>query len=367
MRYQHVCLESFGYTLPTEIVTSAEIEARLQPLYQRLRLPEGRLELMTGIRERRFWPADLRPSSMSIVSGRRAIEAAEIDPADIGLLIHGSVCRDQLEPATACRVHHELGMPEACFAYDVSNACLGLLNGIVQAADKIELGQIKAALVVGTENGRELVDSTIAYLNQATHLTRNTIKSAIASLTIGSASAAVLLTHRDLSRTQNRLVCAAARARTGHHQLCCGDNDAAADRPAGILMETDSERLLQEGVVTGAATFRDFLPECGGRDALAKTFGHQVGGAHRKLMLETLDLPPARDFATYEWLGNTGSVALPTAVALGLEAGFVSAGERIGLLGIGSGINCLMLAVDWRETRVLGGTDATAGVAVGVC
>ena len=49
MLYQNVCLEAFAYTLPDEIVTSAEIESRLEPLYRRLRLPEGRLELMTGI------------------------------------------------------------------------------------------------------------------------------------------------------------------------------------------------------------------------------------------------------------------------------------------------------------------------------
>ncbi len=54
MRYQHVCIESLGYTLPDEIVTSDEIEARLSPLYERLRLPQGRLELITGIRERRI-------------------------------------------------------------------------------------------------------------------------------------------------------------------------------------------------------------------------------------------------------------------------------------------------------------------------
>ena len=47
MRYQNVCIESFGYTLPTEIVTSDQLEARLAPLYERLRLPPGRLELMT--------------------------------------------------------------------------------------------------------------------------------------------------------------------------------------------------------------------------------------------------------------------------------------------------------------------------------
>src|SRR4051812_18380531 len=108
MKYQNVCLESFGYTLPDEIVTSAEIEARLAPLYQRLRLPEGRLELMTGIRERRFWDRGVMPSEKSIESAEKAIAAAGIDKLKIGALIHASVCRDYLEPATACGVHHGL-------------------------------------------------------------------------------------------------------------------------------------------------------------------------------------------------------------------------------------------------------------------
>ena len=157
MHYQHVCLESLGYTLPDEIVTSDEIEQRLEPLYRRLRLPEGRLELMSGIRERRLWPRGMRPSEQSIESGRKAIEAAGIDPREIGCLIHGSVCRDQLEPATACRVHDALGLPEECLVYDVSNACLGLLNGILAGRQPDRAGQIRAGLVVGTEDSRALL------------------------------------------------------------------------------------------------------------------------------------------------------------------------------------------------------------------
>ena len=72
MRYSNVCIESLGYTVPEEVITSAEIEDRLQPLYQRLRLPEGRLELMTGIVERRFWPTGVMPSQISIESGRES-------------------------------------------------------------------------------------------------------------------------------------------------------------------------------------------------------------------------------------------------------------------------------------------------------
>ena len=140
MRYENVCLESLGYALPDEIITSDEIERRLAPLYQRLRLPEGRLELMSGIRERRLWPTGMRPSEQSIVSGRMAMATAGIDRREIGCLIHGSVCRDYLEPATACGVHHALGLPEACQVFDVSNACLGIFNGMVLVANMIELG-----------------------------------------------------------------------------------------------------------------------------------------------------------------------------------------------------------------------------------
>src|SRR5262245_19675173 len=104
MHYRHVYFESLGFAIPDEIVTSDAIEQCLAPLYDRLKLPEGRLELMSGIRERRLWPRGTRPSDQSIISGRRAIEAAGIDTHQIGCLVHGSVCRDQLEPATACRV-----------------------------------------------------------------------------------------------------------------------------------------------------------------------------------------------------------------------------------------------------------------------
>src|SRR5215470_8107449 len=169
MHFRRVCLESFGHTLPDEIVTTAELERRLAPLYERLRLPEGRLELMTGIRERRFFPAGMRPSTISIESARRAIDASGLDRRFFGTLIHGSVCRDFLEPATACRVHHGLDLPNEAMIYDISNACLGLLNGIVQVASMIELGQIRAGVVVGTECGRELVENTIALLNADTN------------------------------------------------------------------------------------------------------------------------------------------------------------------------------------------------------
>jgi len=344
MHFRRVCLEAFGYTLPDEVVTTAEIERRLEPLYQRLRLPEGRLELMTGIRERRFFPPGTRPSTVSIESARQAIAESGIDSRYFGALVHGSVCRDYLEPATACRVHHGLGLSDEAMIYDVSNACLGVVTGMIQVANMIELGQIRAGIVVGTESGRDLVENTIARLNADQSLTRDSIKDSIASLTIGSASAAIVLCDEELSQTGNRLTGAVVHCDTSHHELC-------RSRGLETMMDTDSETLMRQGIATGVETFRRFLGVAGWEpEDIHRTFCHQVGAAHRKLMLESLGLNPANDFATLETLGNTGAAALPVTMAIGIEQGLLHRGDRVALLGIGSGINCQMLAVEWQKS-----------------
>jgi 3-oxoacyl-[acyl-carrier-protein] synthase-3 len=342
MRYQRVYLESFGYTLPDEVVTTDELEQRLAPAYERLRLPSGRLELMTGIRERRFFPPGTRPSEISIQSGRLAIQASGIDPQHIGALVHGSVCRDFLEPATACGVHHALGLPEECLIYDASNACLGILTGMLMVANMIELGQIRAGLVVGTEDGRSLVETTVDRLNRDASIDRRGVKQFVASLTIGSGSAAVLLCDEELSGQRHRMLGATVLANTTGHGLCQSEG-------LETFMRTDSEQLMLAGVATGAKTFERFLSEFSwARDDVDKTVCHQVGVAHRKLLFETLGLSESIDFGTFETLGNTGSAALPLTMAMAAERGQFAAGDRIAMLGIGSGINCQMIGVQWN-------------------
>jgi acyl-CoA:acyl-CoA alkyltransferase len=356
MKYNHVCIESIAYTLPEEIVSSEQLERRLEPLYSRLRLPMGRLELMTGIRERRFWKPGTMPSEISVISANRAIEAAGMDRRQIGALIHGSVCRDYLEPATSCGVHHRLELPRDCASYDVSNACLGVLNGIVQVANMIELGQICAGLVVGSEGSRELVETAIFSLNADQSLTRDSVKPAMASLTIGSASAAVLLMHRDLSRSGNQLLSATIRCNTAGHELCHSGRDEAAAGGMKPVMQTDAETLMHAGVAIGRETFDHFLTEVGWSvSGINKTACHQVGAPQRKLMLETFGIDPAIDFSTFPWLGNTGAAAMPTTLAVGIERGHYQPGDQIAMLGIGSGINVLMLALKLKQGIVAGG------------
>ena len=247
-------------------------------------------------------------------------------------------------------MHHRLGLSNDCVVYDVSNACLGLLNGIVQVANMIELGQIRAGVVVGTESGRSLVESTIAHLNADTSLSRQDIKAAFASLTIGAGSAAIVLCDHELSRSGNRLLGGVMQAATEHCELCQGHGTASGAQ-GETLMWTDSEALMHEGVAAGKTAFAAFLEEvCWNRADVHKTFCHQVGRAHQKLLFDSLALDPRIDYSTFSFLGNTGSVALPITAALGIENGHLHPPENVALLGIGSGINVIALAIDWQRS-----------------
>jgi 3-oxoacyl-[acyl-carrier-protein] synthase III len=280
----------------------------------------------------------------------KAISQSGIPRERFGCLIHGSVCRDQLEPATASGVHHAVGISNSAVVLDVSNACLGLLNGILFLANMIELGQVQAGVIVGTEDGRGLVEGTIETLLRTPNVTRNDVKLAFASLTIGCGSAAIVLCDRKLSHTGNRLLGGAVQAETSSHQLCAGDSDASThgdDRPR---MQTDSEALLHAGVKLAQSTWEETRKVLGWSNSdVTKAFTHQVGKAHRKLLYERLGLNPEIDFPTVEFLGNTGAAALPTTMALGIEAGHLSRGDHVALLGIGSGLNSVMLGLDWQS------------------
>jgi 3-oxoacyl-[acyl-carrier-protein] synthase-3 len=341
MRFDHVCIESIAVALPDEVWTSADIEARLRPLYERLKLPEGRLELMSGIRERRMWPAGMRPSDASAAAGKAALARSTLQSRQVELFIHAAVSRDMLEPATASFAHRKIGLPASAQIFDLSNACLGFLNALTVAASMIESGQISCAMIVAGEQGRPLVEQTIQTLLAKPH-TRNDIKPFFANLTIGSGAVAALVCHRSLVKGRaHRLLGGISRSATQHSELCQGDTYGAES----LAMQTDSEQLLVAGVELARETWRDFTAEHGA--SFDRFVCHQVGTAHRRKLYETLGLDLAKDFSTFERLGNTGSVALPATFEAAIAADAVRDGDRVGLLGIGSGLNCLMLALEW--------------------
>src|SRR5215208_1040631 len=190
MRYSRVYLEAIGYELAPVVISTEELEARLEPLYTALRLPMGQLEALTGVSERRWWPKDYSVAQGATVAALKALAASNVKASDIDVLVYAGVCREQLEPATACRVAAQIGVSADATVFDVSNACLGVLNGIVDIANRIELGQAKAGLVVSCETAREINEVVIDQMVQSKSM--DVFKEAVATLTGGSGAVAVL-------------------------------------------------------------------------------------------------------------------------------------------------------------------------------
>jgi 3-oxoacyl-[acyl-carrier-protein] synthase-3 len=418
MRYSRVFIESIAYELPPVVVTTSELEARLAPLYQALRVPEGQLEALTGVSERRWWEAGYPLSQGATVAARKALSAASVRPGDVDALIYAGVCREQFEPATACRVASNLGIGDATALYDISNACLGVLNGMIDVANRIELGQVKAGLVVSCESAREINDVMIERMNREPSM--ELFKNGLATMTGGSGAVAVLLTDGSFTRAgRRRLLGGVAHAAPEHHGLCrwglenfvprtllppaareraemtrtleaalahCLRQKLEAVLPAALVrkvesllagalrqniegmlpaalsqriesvlpaaftpvMTTDSISVLKHGVALGLRTWNSFLGKLGWmKEQIDKVICHQVGTSHRDAILRTLGIPEHKDFCTYEFLGNMGTGSLPLTAALAEEREFLIPGDRVGFLGIGSGLNCLMLGIHW--------------------
>jgi 3-oxoacyl-[acyl-carrier-protein] synthase-3 len=257
--------------------------------------------------------------------------------------LHASVCRDFLEPATAAQVHFNLKLSPDCMISDLSNACLGVLSSMLMAGNMIERGVIKSALIVSGENAGPLIQETLAHLLKDPEMDRKKIKPFIASLTIGSAGVAFLLTHDSLAPSAPKVLGGTTLTDSGSVELCQGDGSTQ-----GLMMATDSEALLKAGVKLSQANWEKARRDLGWENhEVDKIIPHQVGTAHRLAMLTELGLPLDRDYQTFEQYGNTGSAALPLTLIKASEAQFFKKGDKIALLGIGSGLTSTMLGMEW--------------------
>lgn len=340
MKFNKVYLETIGYELPTTIITSAWIEEQLKPLYIKLHLQPGQLEALTGIKERRWWNPGHINSVQASIAAKKALEEANIDPSDIDVLIYAAVCRDELEPATACAVAANLGLKSQTEIYDITNACLGVINGIVDIAIRIELGLIRAGMVVACETAREITMNMIA--NMLKIGTMDYFKQAMATLTGGSGAVAVIITDGSFKPNRPQITHATVMAAPQFHKLCRWFHNQT--------METNAIGLLTHGKELVKTLANAFYTETGlTPNTLDRLIAHQVAQANRFAILEGLSLTPDKDFNTFPYLGNMGTASLPITAAIAAERGFLQDNHNVAFMGIGSGLNSIMLAIKWRN------------------
>jgi acyl-CoA:acyl-CoA alkyltransferase len=338
MRFENVSILSITHLDAPHIITSNALEDLLAPTLDRLGMRPGVLEGVAGIKERRFWDEGVQPSEVAARAGALAIERAGINTDEFGVIVNTSVCRDYIEPSTACRVHRRLNLPSTCFNFDLGNACLGFINGMDLVANLIESGVIRYGLVVDGEGSREVVNATIERLNRP-ETTEQQLREQFATLTLGSGAAAMVLCHRDLAPKASQYIGGVHLAATEHDDLCRGQVD---------YMRTDTKRLLMAGVTLADQVWKLAKNDLGwSAESLDHLILHQVSKVHTQTLGQTLGLPLEKAFITFDTLGNIGPAAVPITLSKASEARRFKAGDRVALMAIGSGLNCEMVEIVW--------------------
>lgn len=338
MRFRDVSIASVAHVDAPVRLTSSAIVERLRPTLDRLGIRGDVLEDVAGIRARRVWDGPLAVAEAATMAGHAALDAAGVPPERIGLLVNTSVCRDYLEPSTAAVVHGALGLADTCQNFDLGNACLAFLNGMDVAAMMIERGDIEYAMVVDGEASNEITERTIARLNEPA-TTAERFRAEFASLTLGSGAAAMVLGRADLLPDGHRYLGGVSRAATAYSHLCRGTMER---------MVTDTRTLLDEGLKLAARTFAAAGEELGWAGVtLDEYVPHQVSKVHTDALVALLGIDPARVLTIFDEHGNIGPASVPVALSKLDELGRLRPGARVGLLGIGSGLNCAMAEIVW--------------------
>jgi len=351
-RFHSVAIEAWAFQATGSVVSSAEIEDKLAPVFEHLRIPSGTLERLSGVNTRRWWPISQAPSVGAAAAAKEALDNSGVPLEKIGMLISCSVCRDHFEPATACHVHRSLGLPSTTVAFDVTNACLGFSNGLILASQLVESGALEAVLVVTGENPGLVIDNTTKLLlDNPGRFTRDEFISFLPTFTLGCGAAAFLVCHEKLLRERRpRIRGSVAFTQSEHDQLCRGNVDFAVleDNPIPPIMHTQASTLISAAVNLARTSWQELsrLLEWTA-DEMAAFFPHQIGKQVNNSFFEFMGVATDKDVKVYPEYGNMVSAALPAAVVLGAKTLSLPPGSKACTLGFGSGLNSIFLGIEF--------------------
>lgn len=338
MLFNNVSIAGLAHIDAPHALTSKEINHRLQPTLARFGIKTDVLGEIAGVHARRLWGEGMHASDAATLAARRALDDAGIGIAQVGLVVNTSVSRDFLEPSTASVVCGNLGASDTCIAFDVANACLAFLNGMEIAARMLERNEIDYALVVDGETANLVYEKTIERMIKP-DVTEKQFREELAALTLGCGAAAMVLSRRELAMHSPAYKGGVTRSAMEWNALCRGNLDC---------MVADTRALLQEGIKLAQKTFMAAKQVLGWAiEELDQFVIHQVSGPHTAAFIKSFGIDPAKVMTIFGEHGNIGPASVPIVLSKLRELGRLKHGDRIALLGIGSGLNCAMSEVVW--------------------
>ena len=301
-------ITGWGAALPDTVVTNYDFMKTLDTSHDWI------VE-RTGIHERRFGGTT---TSLSIESGRQAIERAGIDPSEIDVLVLATTTPDRTVPASAPGIQNALGL--RCGAFDVNAACSGFVYGLVAAHGFIAMGS-KKILVIGTDTLSRITDQS----------DRNT-----ALLFADGSGAAVL------------------EATDGPGQLCGWDLDADGSAEeilyaeVGGYLQMDGKEVFRRAVRIMVDSATKSMKHAGiTADQIAIVIPHQANIRIIEAACNRLGVPMDRTITVLQRTGNTSAASIPLALADALDNDRIKPGDYVLLVGFGAGMTAASALLKW--------------------
>jgi 3-oxoacyl-[acyl-carrier-protein] synthase III len=301
-------IRGWGAALPDKVVTNAD-------LAQTMATTDEWIRERTGIAERRVGGST---ASLSVESGRQAIERAGVDLASIDVLVLATTTPDQTVPATSAIVQHELGL--RCGAFDVNAACSGFTYALIVAYGLVAAGA-QRALVIGTDTLSRITDWT----------DRGT------AILFADGSGAVVLDAVD-----------------GPGQLLGWDIDADGslvrllDCDIGGTLRMDGKEVFRKAVRIMVDSAEKSMKHAGvTADDITLVVPHQANIRIIDAACSRLGIPMERAVSTIHRTGNTSSASIPIALADALDNGRVADGDLLLLVGFGAGMTAASAVLRW--------------------
>lgn len=283
------------------------------------------IEQRTGILSRRYAPEGQSTSDLAVEAARRAIERANVDPAEIDLLIVGTFTPDFLCPSTACLVQDQLGLD--CPAVDLQAACSGFMYTVVTGAQYVATGNSRLALLIGADCNSRIVnpnDRKIAPL-------------------FGDGAGAVLMKKGE---SDQGLVCYQLGSDgSGGPLLECTSGGTRVPTTAEALAEgshflqMDGRNVFKWAVRTVDESIELVLKQAGvSADDVSLYLIHQANIRIVDSAMEKLAIPREKVIVNIDKYGNTSAASIPLCLDDAIQAGKVKRGDLLLMCGFGAGL-----------------------------
>jgi 3-oxoacyl-[acyl-carrier-protein] synthase-3 len=321
-----------GSYLPERVVSNREAAGSLS-------IDPSLVTQLTGITERR-WAAECQASSdLGLEAGRRALEAAGMQPSSVEAVLLSTTSPDMVFPSTACILQHKLGCSGVA-AFDLAASCSGFMYGLSMADAMIRSGQITQCLVVAAEVKSRFIDPA----------------DADTALLFGDGAGAVVLRGEEVSGQPDRGILGirlyAEGARHDLIRVPVGGSRTRATQES--IARKDSTMKMQGAPLFRLAVrkldqaIRDIVKEFGvGLDNLAQVVLHQANGRILSQLTTRLGVPASKICSVIERYGNTSSASLPIALDHAVRCGKVGPKELVLLGSFGGGITWATGLVRW--------------------